>query len=97
MNTHKNNKDDFVFMTSQEWRHKWRHVRHAASYNPLIFVVEDDTPTVLREKSAMERFLDETSNVTLLKLRVFGGNQELIVNRYCTHTYTHTQTTCVRW
>ena len=34
-----------------------------------------------KTKSSMERFLDETSNVTVLKLRVFGGNQELIVNR----------------
>ena len=47
-----------------------------------IFVAQEKNgrPTP-RAKSAVERFLDETSNVNLLKLRVFGGNQELIVNR----------------
>ena len=43
-----------------------------------IFLIaqEKNGQPIRKAKSAVERFLDETSNVTLLKLRVFGGNQE---------------------
>lgn len=41
-------------------------------------------PPEVDVKPALQRFLDQTARVQLLKLRIFGGNQEMVVNRRST-------------